>query len=382
MLTASAGSFIPQVFEQHLDMLGASWARRRIALHSPEYTGLALAELDELIEAHLDGLAAAGEGAHELLIEILRAGEPMQVFAAAMALLRVGTSDARREVEEAFATASGKKLDAIRDAFAHGAWEQSRQFLESLFASAPPAIAMAAAEALAFVDAFTPTAEQIELFIRAEAPAVRAAAWRIVYLRGTSVAPVLYAAGICDGEDSVRRAALRAAAWNASPAFYSYCRAFLPAPTAESLDALVMLAAVAPPQEYKFVESMAANAAIGPERFRVVGAFGHPYFIDLLVRVLEGADEEAVPPAARAFEKLTGVAVASGREARDAWRQLAPRLAQAPRICHGLDMSQSLDRQSFALLDRESAWEFCLRARLTSGWQGMPATLERFPIRG
>lgn len=382
MVTTSAGSFIPQVFEQHLDMLGASWARRRIALESSEYTGVALAELDELIEAHLDGLAAAGEDAHELLIDLLRGGEPMQALGAAMALLRVGTTETRREVEAALMAASGKTLDAIRDAFAHGAWEQSRQFLESVFASAPPAIAIAAAEALAFVDAFTPTAEQMELFIRAATPVVRVAAWRIVYLRGTPIAPVLYAAGLCDSDESVRRMALRAAVWNASPAFYSYCRAFLSAPTAESLDALVMLAAVAPPQEYKFVESIAANAQVGPERFRVVGAFGHPYFIDLLVRVLEGADEEAIPAAARAFQKMTGVAVASGREARDAWRQLAPRLANAPRICHGFDMSQPLDRPSFALLDRESAWEFCLRARLTSGWQGTAATLERFPLRG
>ena len=382
MVTATAGSFLPQVFEQHLEMLGASWARRRRALHSPDYTGLALADLDELIEAHLDGLAAAGEDAHDLLIEVLRGGEPMEAFAAAMALLRVGTSEARREVEEAFTAASGKKLDAIRDAFAHGAWEQSRPFLESVFASAPPDIAIAAAEALAFVDAFTPTAEQIELFIRAEAPAVRAAAWRIVYLRGTPIAPVLYAAGLCDSDDSVRHAALRAAVWNASPVFYSYCRAFLPAPTAESLDALVMLAAVAPAQEYKFVESIAGNAEVGPERFRVVGGFGHPYFIDLLLRVLEGEDEGAIPAAARAFKKMTGAAVASGRDARDAWRQLAPRLANASRICHGFDMAQLLDRHSFALLDRESAWEFCLRARLTAGWQGAAASLERFPLRG
>lgn len=378
MLT-TAGSFISQVFEQHLDMLGASWARRRIALHSPDYTGLALAELDDLIEAHLEGLAAAGEDAHERLIETVHGGEPMHCFAAAMALLRVGSPEARIEVEEAFAKASGKKLEMLRDAFAHGRFDQSKSFLHAQFVSAPHNIAIAAAEALTFVDAFTPKPEQIELFLRAEDASVKTGAWRVAYYSKTALAPELYAAGLCDPEDGVRHAALRAAAWNASPAFYSYCRAFLPAPSAESLDALVMLAAVAPPQEYKFVESIAANPAIGPERFRVVGAFGHPFFLELLLRVLESADEEALPGAARAFEKMTGAAVKTGREARTAWRELAPRLANAPRICRGFDVSRSLDRQSFALLDRESAWEFCLRARLTANWRGTAAALERFP---
>jgi hypothetical protein len=305
----------------------------------------------------------------------------MHVFAAAMALLRVGTPEARTTVEETFAKASGKTLEAIRDAFAHGSSDQSTAFLRSQFVAAPHNVAIAAAEALAFTDAFTPTAEQMDLFIGSEDPSVRAGAWRLVYYTKVPLAPERYARGLLDGGEVVKRAALRAAAWNGSPVFYSYCRAFLPAPTPESLDALVMLAAAAPPQDYKFVESIAANKAVGPERFRVIGAFGHPYFLDHLVSVLEGADAEAIPAAARTFEKMTGVAVANGREARKAWRELAPRLANAQRICRGFDMSQPLDRQAFALLDRESMWEVWLRARLTANWPGTALALERFPQR-
>jgi hypothetical protein len=381
-MIASVGTFILQVFEQHIDMLGANWARRRMALYSPDYTGVALAELEEVVEANLDGLAAAGEDALPLLVDRMHGSEPMHVFAAAMALLRLGTSEARTAVEETFARASEKKLEVIRDAFAHGSSDQSKTFLRSQFVSAPHNVAIAAAEALAFTDAFTPTTEQIDLFIRSEDASVRAGTWRLAYYTRVSLAPERYAGGLLDEDEAVRRAALRAAAWNGSPVFSSYCRAFLPAPTPESLDALVMLAAVAPPQEYSFVESIAANKALGPERFRVVGAFGHPYFLDLLVSVLEGVDEEAIPAAARTFEKMTGAAVANGREARMAWRELAPRLANAQRICRGFDMSKPLDQYAFALLDRESTWEFCLRARLTTGWQGTAVALERFPQRG
>src|SRR3954471_7851000 len=98
-MIATPGTFILPVFEQHLEMLGAAWARRRFALFSPDYTGVSLSELDELIEVHLDGLAAAGEDALPLLIDALHGGEPMPAFAAAMALLRVGTPESRSAVE-------------------------------------------------------------------------------------------------------------------------------------------------------------------------------------------------------------------------------------------------------------------------------------------
>jgi hypothetical protein len=46
----------------------------------------------------------------------------------------------------------------------------------------------------------------------------------------------------------------------------------------------------------------------------------------------------------------------------------------------GLLMSQ-LSRDQFAALDMESRWEYCLRMRLFSGWQGTPLVLERYPQR-
>src|SRR6476646_9988371 len=182
-MIATAGTFILQVFEQHLDMLGAAWARRRVALYSPDYTGVSVAELDELIETHLDGLAAAGEDALPLLVSALLGGEAIQTFA----------------------TASGKKLEAIRDAFAHGSADQSKEFLHAQFVGAALNVAIAAAEALAFVDGFSLRPEQLELFIRAEDASVKAASWRLAYYGNSSLAPELYAVGLCDADDNVRR---------------------------------------------------------------------------------------------------------------------------------------------------------------------------------
>jgi uncharacterized protein (TIGR02270 family) len=379
----AVGTFIPKIFEEHLDTAASLWARRRMALGSQDYTGADIAELDDLIEAHFEGLAAAGEDAVPILLEQVQGDDALHAFAAASALLRVGTPETLDAVSEAFRSAKGKKLEALRDAIAHGPSAPLKAELSELFLSAPPPLGAAAGEALAFLGGFSPSAPQIERFVRAEEPAARAAGWRIVANAKLGLSAEWYALGLRDEDEGVRQAALLAAAWNASPAFYPYCRAFAANPTPESIDALVMLAAVAPPQEYQLIEYVGANAAAGLGRLRVVASFGHPYFIDFLLRALEGEgqDPEAQLGAASAFEKMTGVAVKDVNEARKAWRDLAPSLSHASRIARGIDVSGAVDRTTFALLDRESAWQFCLRARLTTGWAGTPLTLERFPQR-
>ena len=152
---------------------GSSWARRRVALGSLDYTGAEIAELDELIEAHFEGLAAAGEDAIPLLVAQVHGDDPLHAFAGASALLRVGTPEALDEVREAFATAKGKKLDALRDAIAHGPSAPLKAPLMSLVHSEPLDVGAAAAEALAFLGGFGPTPEQIERFVRAKEAAVQ-----------------------------------------------------------------------------------------------------------------------------------------------------------------------------------------------------------------
>jgi hypothetical protein len=218
--------------------------------------------------------------------------------------------------------------------------------------------------------------------IKNDDAAARASGWRIVAYCRSSLPDERYEAGLADDDETVLPAVRQAAAWNAAPAFFSLCRLVAAAPSADSLETLVTIAAIAPPTDYKAIEAIAASPAVGPDRFRVVGAFGHPYFIDHLIREIERTDSDAVPSAFAAFTKMTGETVKTADEARRAWRALAPQLAHAARICAGMDISGAVERSAFRRLDRESAWEFCLRARLTTGWPGTPATLEHFPQRG
>src|SRR5689334_14871636 len=107
-MPAATGSFILPVFEQHLEMLGSCWVRRAAALMNPAYTTVDVAELDELVEVHVDGLAAAGEDGLPLLVEALQEEDAQQVYAATMGLLREGSPGALERIKGVFPTATGR----------------------------------------------------------------------------------------------------------------------------------------------------------------------------------------------------------------------------------------------------------------------------------
>jgi uncharacterized protein (TIGR02270 family) len=403
-------NYIPDLVEEHYDELQFLWSRRRLALASPSYTEQQLSELEERIAGHADGLLALGDRLVEFVESALNGEEELPAFAAAFALVRRGDPDNLRRVLDALERAAGNKLRGLRDALAHPAAAPIAPQLTSLFLEASPPVGAAAGEALAFQGAIAPAARQLERFIRAEQPTTRASGWRLTAYCGVSVPAEWYDAGLNDDDREVKHAALVAAAWNRSPAFPSYCRALATTPAPEAVEPLTLYAAVALPEEYQVIGSIAAADEAGPSRFRVVGAFAHPYFVDLLIKEMENPNPVAAASAGTAFYKMTGRNVESDRRvkvpadgkpptddfevefqddiflpdpelAREHWHELAPRLARSSRICRGMDVSQPLSREQFGTLDMESRWEYCLRMRLFSGWQGTPLVLERYPQR-
>ena len=404
-------TFIPDIAEEHFEELQFLWSQRRNALHSATYTMREMGMLEERIEAHTQGLLVLGEHLPGFVAAGLTSSDEMAAFAAAYALLRSGTAEALERVRNALLEAEGKRLDGIREALAHGPAQPLIPLLQSLFVSAPPPLAVAAGEALAFHRALQVSAEQLSPLLRDEAPAVRRGAWRIAAYGGMAVPPAFYDIALRDDDPRVKAAALTAAAWNGYGGWLTYCRALADAPAPDGVHAIAMLAAVLPPQEYKAVTALAAQPAFGPERHQIAAAFGHPVMVDFLLAEMESADPATASGAGAAFSKMLGVAVESGRRvplpppngkaaddfeaeflpevqlpdvprAREHWERLRPRLAHATRVAHGLDVSAGITRETFGLLDMESRREVCLRARLTSGWSGTPLILEQFPMRG
>lgn len=403
-------AYIPAIAEQHYEELQFLWTQRRHALHSAAYTMREMSRLEERIEAHVQGLLVLGEHLPDFVAPGLQGDDEMAAFASAYALLRLGTTDALQRARDGLLAAEGKRLEGIREALCHGPAQPLLPFLQSLFTSAAPPLAVVAGEALVFHRALQPLPEQLLPLLRDESPVVRRSAWRIAAYCAIPLAPAVYDAGFADEDPGAQRAALTAAAWNGYGGWVGHCRALAERPSPEGVPPIAMLAAILPPQEYKAIAALASMPAFGGERHRIAAAFGHPVMIDFLLGEMESPDPATAAGAGAAFGRMLGVAVESGRRvalpppngkepdafeaefldevqlpdvprARQHWEKVKPQLAHAARVAGGLDVSAGISRDTFGLLDMESRRELCLRARLTAGWTGTPLILEQYPLR-
>ena len=75
---------IPSIIEQHAEEAAFLWLLRDAAIYQPHYDLEDLVELDERIEAHLDGLRLANNTGWETAQSALSWEEPGEVFTAAV----------------------------------------------------------------------------------------------------------------------------------------------------------------------------------------------------------------------------------------------------------------------------------------------------------
>ena len=107
------------IVEEHLEEADFLWQQRENALKDRAYTLNDLAELEERLLAHLDGLVLAEKDGWDLLQPKLADGEVGEVFAAAFVALESGDAARVDQVRKVFAEAEGDVLDGIRHALRH-----------------------------------------------------------------------------------------------------------------------------------------------------------------------------------------------------------------------------------------------------------------------
>jgi len=78
------------IVEQHAEEAAILWTMRDAATNSPNYSLRDLAELDERVEAHLDGLRVAGDFGWDLCEKAMNEEEPGEIFAAAVLAIESG----------------------------------------------------------------------------------------------------------------------------------------------------------------------------------------------------------------------------------------------------------------------------------------------------
>jgi uncharacterized protein (TIGR02270 family) len=406
-MTAPALTYIPNILEEHLEELAFLWGQRRTALRSPRYTFRAFAHLEERVTAHLQGVLAVGDEALPLLEDTLREGDSSAAFAAAYALLHHRDGSATARVLDAFAHADGARLGGLRDALCQGPTGPVLPQIQALAHSPQAPLAVAAAEALAFHTDVGLTDRLVRQFLTDEDVAVRAGGWRLIGYLGMRLDPKTYAAALRD-DPVVKRAALHAGAWCGEPGVVAVGRQLAERPAPEHADALELLAILGGPEDLARFAAIGQRSALGPGRFHLLGCFGHPGLVELLLAGMRDPDAATAVAAGAAFTKMTGAEIESANVARLSndgsapadefamefldevklpdpilaqrhWDKVGPQVSQASRMCRGVDVGGALAPERFALLDMESRWEACLRARFHGVWSGSPLRLERFP---
>lgn len=413
-MAANKLKVIPDILEEHFEELAFLWGQRQEALYSPEYTLPELLELEERIEAHVQGLLVGAENTIPFVEDGLSQDEPLEVFAAAYTLLRLNIDSAARQVMDVFMQAEGPQLDGIREALCHGPIDMVMARLHEAVTSAAAPIAAAAAEALAFHGKLDPAIPRLVEFSQDKDAQVRRAAWRLIMLISTpellspDVSAQLSDAAMHDEDPGVRAEALQAAAWTLQPWLLEHCRTLCDQPHPDNADAILLLAILGKPFDLERILGVARAAELGPLRYRVLGTFGHPGVVETLLEAMQSKDPLTAAAAGAAFTKITGADIESDQmvqvppedgsepdefeqefldevtlpdpaSARAHWEQVKAEFSSGTRWCHGLNLGRDTAHEFPGLLDMESRRQACLRGKFEATWHGSLIDFEVFP---
>lgn len=408
VMVKQRSKLIGALLEEHLDELEFLWAQRRGALRSPRYSPHELCELEERIEAHVQGVLVGGAAGVPFCAERLAAEDTDAVFAAAYALLRLNDAPAAERVVNAFLEAECNRLDGLCAALCHGPIHAVRDRLRSSLTSAPPAVALAAAAVLTFQGGADLPVGFLNPYLEHAKAELRRSAWRIAGRLKVPRLPAEYQKALGDEDEAVRREAFEAAAWARQQWLPGHCRQLLHKPAPAAGAGRWLLAVLGTPHDLPALVDLAGNAALGPTRFAVLGAFGHPGVVEALLPEIAGQEPRSAVAAAAAFTKITNCRIDSEQRvtlppddgstadeleqefleevflpdpelARQHWSQLRERFSHGTRWCRGFDLSQGTPAEVLAQLDLESRWEACLRGKFEETWTGTRVDLERFP---
>lgn len=168
---------IPAIVERHAEDAAFLWLRRENAVHAPHFRLAHLVELDERVEAHVDGLRLAGEHGWRAAEAQLHFREPGEVFTAALL------------------------------AFARGDAERIVRVLE--LAEGDPLLARATASALGWSDEATLRGISLDWLTNAQSPALRRVGLAAYAIRRLDPGAAL-AGALHDPAPGLRARALRA----------------------------------------------------------------------------------------------------------------------------------------------------------------------------
>lgn len=290
------------ILELHREELAFLRLQRAVAVHAPNFDLRTLGDLDERVEAHLDGLRIAGDAGFAVLRGALDPGEPGIVFAAAVLAVEGGAARLDPVLELAGEEAARR---AIVAAFGWASPDRA-------IAAAEPLLSASAAASLRTIGIAAHAAHRrdpggaIENALLDPDALLRARALRAAGELGRRDLIADVARARADDDDACRFWA----AWSlsllgepASPALW----AFAESPRFAERAAAMAARRTDPREAANRLEALSARAEHARAAIVGAGALGDPSAIPWLLARM--ADEDLARIAGDAFTMITGIAV-------------------------------------------------------------------------
>jgi uncharacterized protein (TIGR02270 family) len=141
---------LTDILEEHIEEADFLFHQREKALLNRVYDLDGVAELEERLLAHLDGLVLGDKEAWKLLAPKLIDGEAGEVFAAAFVAFDSGDSVLMDSVTKTFEQAEGVILDGIRHAWRHSSYAHIEEIVRPYSDAGKGAIQAASVDVLSF----------------------------------------------------------------------------------------------------------------------------------------------------------------------------------------------------------------------------------------
>lgn len=292
------------ILEEHLEEADFLSQQRRNALRDRVYDLSRLADLEERLLAHLDGLLLAEADAWNLLKPKLTEGDRGEAFAAAFVAMASGEAGYRDDPIKALDQAEGPVLEGITEALRHSSSSEIEQILRPRLGDANPRVRALVLDVLSFRRAALDS-KRLELLLLDKDPlVVAAAATTVGRLRIRSFKARLE--DLLGSEDSlVRGAAMRAALLVGSGHALAHCRTAVKSKAEEAHDALILIGLSGQAEDARLLVEVLNQPEMARHAVTALGWLDYASTVDALVPL--ASDPKLSRLAGEAITRITGL---------------------------------------------------------------------------
>ncbi len=292
------------ILEEHLEEADFLWQQRGNAFSNRAYNLDRLAELEERLLAHLDGLVLGGEAAWELLAPKLAGGELGEVFAATSVALASGDPAQINLVQKTFSESEGSVFDGIRQALRHTSFPDIERIIRPLLNSERAAVRAAALDLISF-RRMPLDRNALQAALTGKDPLlVAAAATAIGRLRIAEMKYEIEAVLESDAPQ-IRLEAVRAGILFKSEKALNRCRKAFSERSEEAGEAIFLLGLAGSPEDGSLLVNALGEPSLTRNAILSLGLLGRAAAMEPLIQA--AADSKLARLAGDAIRALTGV---------------------------------------------------------------------------